>query len=56
MQKPEKPFEYENLEEDFKMPYRKYGRFDEEVLKFRYMNLTNAPKKLLQQRFTIDQW
>lgn len=56
MRIPTEPFEYENIEEDFKMPYRRYGRQDEENLKYRYQNLTNAPKHLLQQRFTIHQW
>lgn len=56
MQKPEEPFLYENIEEDFRMPYRKFGAFDKEVLLYRYNNLTNAPKQLLQQRFTIHQW
>jgi hypothetical protein len=56
MRKPEKPYEYENLEDDFHMPYKNYGKFDYEVMKSRYMKLTNAPKQLLQVRYTIDQW
>lgn len=52
----EEPLEYENLEEDFQMPYRRYGKFDKENLMYRYNKLTNAPKHLLQQRFTIHQW
>lgn len=56
MQQPIKPFEYENLEHDFKVPYRNYGKLDYEVFKEKYKKLTNAPKQLLQVRYTIEQW
>lgn len=56
MRQPQKPFEYENLEDDFRISYNNAGSFDVEVLKNRYMNLTNAPKQLLQKRYTKDQW
>jgi hypothetical protein len=52
----DKPFEYENMQDDFKMPYKNYGILDYENLKQRYMKLTNAPRQLLQQRYTINQW
>lgn len=56
MKEPVKPFEHENLEDDFKMSYKNYGKFDKENLKYRYKKLTNAPKHLLQQRYTVHQW
>lgn len=56
MKKLEKPYQWENMEEDFTPPYKNIGKFDKEVLKSRYMNLTNAPRQLLQQRFTTEQW
>ncbi len=56
MKLPKRPFEYENLEEDFQVPYQNFGSFDAEILLHRYMNLTNAPRQLLQRRYTIHQW
>lgn len=56
MIKPEPPYEIVNLEGDFKLPYKNYGEFDKEVLKYKYFKLTNKPTNLMQIRFTFNKW
>lgn len=54
--KPTKPYIYENIEEDFQVPYKYFGKFDAENFKHRYRSLTNTPKRIYHKRYTVEQW
>jgi hypothetical protein len=49
----EKPYYYENDLRDFKMPYQLYGKIDYEVMKDKYLSLTNHPNRATSKRFII---
>ncbi|MBW4667202.1 MAG: hypothetical protein KME60_07105 [Cyanomargarita calcarea GSE-NOS-MK-12-04C] len=49
-----KPFLYyrtENDPEDFKMPYKLFGKFDKEVMFRKYQGLSNIPTHYLERRW-----
>lgn len=48
-------FEVTNDPEDFKIPYKIYGKVDLEVMANRYNRLTNKPKHNLCVRFSNGQ-
>ncbi|BAZ38686.1 hypothetical protein NIES4101_46260 [Calothrix sp. NIES-4101] len=48
-----KPYTYSNDLNDFKMPYKIYGKTDLENLKTKYLSLTNRPTKPTQRRFIL---
>jgi hypothetical protein len=47
----EKPYYYENDLRDFSMPYKIHGKIDYEVMKAKYLRLTNASNRATNQRF-----
>ena len=47
-------YEYENDMTDFKMPYRLFGKFDEQIMIDRYKKLTNVSRNILINRLTLS--
>lgn len=41
---------YQNDMQDFQMPYKNAGKFDIEIMKEKYKNLSNEPKNYLHVR------
>lgn len=52
----EKPYYYENDLRDFSMPYKIHGKIDYENMKNKYLNLSNASKRITNQRFILSSW
>jgi hypothetical protein len=51
----DKPYHYSNDLNDFTIPYKIYGKVDYEILKEKYLSLTNRPTKPTQRRFILSQ-
>jgi hypothetical protein len=49
----EKPYYYENDLRDFSMPYKIYGKLDYEILKTKYLQLSNDSTRPTNQRFIL---
>ncbi len=52
----EKPYYYENDLRDLFMPYKIYGKIDYEVIKAKYLALSNASPRITNQRFILSLW
>jgi hypothetical protein len=48
--------EYENILEDFSMPYSIFGTIDREIILEKYKKLSNKPTHYLETRYTAWQW
>jgi hypothetical protein len=48
--------EYENILEDFYMPYSVFGSIDRETLLEKYKKLSNKPTHYLETRYQQYQW
>ncbi|WP_211293251.1 hypothetical protein [Brunnivagina elsteri] len=52
----QKPYYYSNNLDDFKIPYSIYGNNDYEVMKAKYLQLSNNPLRITSKRFIFNQW